>query len=117
MTHEGLTSLTEIKHVSEVVTVTQTDDHFLKAYVPFVRLKVAGRLSPEDLKIIQGQKGMVVLDIECCSPTCPGDPGEEGHQDEAGRMFTFVSLTPVSEAYERKQITAWVDVLREKITK
>ena len=112
----GLVSLTEIKNVAEVVTVTQTDDHYLKDYVPYVRLKVGGRLSPEDFKIIQGQKGMVVLDVECCQPTCPGDPGQIGPGPE-DKIYTFISLTPVDDAYERKQISAWVEFLREKITK
>lgn len=116
MTHLGIVTLTEISKVVEVVTVTQTDDHYLKDYIPFVRLKVNGRLSPEDLKIIQGQKGMVVLDIECCVPTCPGDAGNLGPGPE-DKIHTYVSLTPVNEAFERKQITAWVDFLRDKITK
>lgn len=116
MTHRGIVSLTEIGQVSEVVTVTQTDDHWLKDYVPYIRIKVDGRLTPEDLKVIQAEKGQVILDVECCMPQCPGDPGEEGPGPE-DKMHTFVSMTPIDVAFEKKMTTAWVDFLKERITK
>lgn len=116
MTHRGLVSLSEIKRVAEVVTVTQTDDHWLSDYVPFVRIKVKGRLSPEDLRVIQAEKGQVILDIECCIPTCPGDPGAEGPADNT-QMHTYLSVTPIDDAFEKRMTTAWVDFLRDKVTR
>lgn|SRR5512134_775784 len=118
MTHRGIVSLTEIKRVSEVVTVTQTDDHYLSDYTPYVRVKFTGRITPEDLKIIQAEKGQVLLDIECCCPPggCPGDVGELGSADDP-KVATYVSMTPIDQAYEKRMTTAWVDFLRDKITK
>lgn len=118
MTHRGIVSLTEIRRVAEVVTVTQTDDHYLSDYTPYVRVKFTGRITPEDLRIIQAEKGQVILDIECCCPSsgCPGDPGELGSADDP-HAVTYVSMTPIDQAYERRMTTAWVDFLRDKITK
>jgi hypothetical protein len=115
MTHRGLVSLSEIDGVKEVVTVTQTDDHYLSDFVPFVRIKVDGRLTPEDMRVIQAEKGQVILDIECCVPTCPGDPGELGPKDNG--LSTYVSVTPIDDAFEKRMTTAWVEFLRDKITK
>lgn len=109
MTHTGLVSLTEIKGVKDVTTITQTDDHFLKDYVPFIQLKVKGRLSPEDFKILQGEKGQVILDVQCCIPTCPG----EVHARDG--PFTYISVTPINDAFEREMITAWVQDLKERL--
>ena len=117
MTHRGIVSLSEIKNVSEVVTVTQTDDHYLSDYVPYVRVKFLGRITPEDLRIIQSEKGQVILDIESCCPPggCPGDPGELGSADNP-KTATYVSMTPIDVAFEKRMTTAWVDFLRDKIT-
>lgn len=118
MTHRGIVSLTEIKNVTEVVTVTQTDDHYLADYTPYVRVKFRGRVTPEDLRIIQAEKGQVILDIEACCPpgSCPGDPGEIGGADDP-RVATYVSMTPIDAAFEKRMTTAWVEFLRDKITK
>lgn len=112
MVHEGVPGLiNSLGNSVKVTKVYETKDHYLKDYTPYVEVKVKGRLNPEHWKIIQAQKGMIVLDVRCGLCDCLDFSGAGNEQLDRQSGFISIALTPIDEAYEREQINDWVDEL------
>lgn len=113
MVHESIPGLVNaLGNNIKVSTVWETKDHFLKDYVPFVQIIVKGRLTPEHWKIIESQKGMIVLDAQCGICDCidlVGKGFKLGDSGECGYMT--LALTPINEAREKDIMNDWVEEL------
>lgn len=115
MVHESIPSIVNaLGSAVKVATVWETKDHYLKDYTPFVQIITKGRINPEMWKVIQAEKGMIVLDARCglcdCLDLSTSGQGEEEIVKKAGYMT--LAVTPINEAYERDQINDWVDELQ-----
>lgn len=117
MTHESIPSIVNaLGSAVKVSTIWETKDHYLKDYTPYVQIITKGRINPQMWKVIQAEKGMIVLDARCglCDCIDLTTSGNNPEEDEVKRKGGFVTLavTPINEAYERDQINDWVDELQ-----
>lgn len=117
MVHESIPGLVNALGSSiKVSTVYETKDHFLKDYVPYVQVTVKGRLNPEHWKIIQSQKGMLVLDAQCGMCDCIDFTGKSDSEEQVMKKgFMTLALTPINEAYESDRLNDWVEELQNHL--
>lgn len=117
MVHEAIPGLVNaLGNSFEVATVYETKDHYLKDYVPYVTVTVKGRLTPEHWKIIQSQKGMLVLDARCGMCACIDLTGK-GEEIEVKKGFITLALSPINDAYESDRLNDWVEELQNHLTR
>lgn len=112
MVHEALPGLVNaLGNNISVSTVWETKDHYLKDYVPYIKVSVKGRLNPEHWKIIQAQKGMIVLDVRCGLCDCIDTTGK-GDEIIREHGILTLALTPILDAYESERMNDWVEEIQ-----
>jgi len=112
MVHEALPGLVNaLGSTVKVSTVWETKDHYLKDYVPYIQILVKGRLNPEHWKVIQAQKGMIVLDVRCGICDCIDVTGK-GEELVKEHGFVTMALTPILDVYESERMNDWVEEIQ-----
>jgi hypothetical protein len=113
MVHEALPGLVNaLGNNVKVSTVWETKDHYLKDYVPYIQVSVKGRLNPEHWRIIQAQKGMIVLDVRCGLCDCIDTTGKGDELAKTEHGFITLALTPILDAYESSRMNDWVEEIQ-----
>lgn len=116
MTHTGLESI-EIgfKGIKDVHVVTKTDDHELKDYVPFIELLKWGPFTPENMKTLQSEKGMIILGAGCDDCPCVNKITFSEGRKEGMKTITKLYVTPIDQARETAALTEWVNDLKRRL--
>lgn len=114
MTHLSIPGLVRsLPNAVEISTVWETTDHYLSDYGEVIKVIVKGRLTPVQWKIIQAEKGMLVLDSRCGICSCIDEDGE-GEMLKATEGYQTFYFTPIQEAAEKKNVKNWVIELQQK---
>lgn len=117
MVHTGLEEIEiSFKGIKDVHVVTKTDDHELKDYVPFIELLKWGPFTPENMKVLQAEKGMIILGAGCDDCPCSEKITYSEGRKEGQKVITKLYVTPVNKAREVDALTQWVKDLLKRLS-